>query len=415
MAQLPTIYTIQASDAPQHTGRLQEILQNLKTENRIDRFNRLGAEDDLSSLTETIRDDDLILIVLTLGLESQKERIESRLKTLKTRIAEIIVDNVAYDNAFITYPADLVPVRNREDMDATWRSIEQGLKEMLPVQEDEERVHPIAWPKYLKIAGIILLVITLAWTIPNIITGSGPEARFTYYIGEHDQDTITECYPPCNVQFINESQNFESSQWEIGDTVFTDRHLRLQDVPGERLGDVERFQVGSAESAIVQVMMVGSGCVDEVGRQHVGVEAPDADAQVAHEQPVLRVHLDPVRARRAARELHRDTGLRHVAIHHDRQPPDLLRARDADVAVLLGGGERDAVRARHVVGEPVERAVRPQPVDAPGGIGDPGLPLVGEVEVAVGGEMEIVQPLEPLAERGLEHGFEPARLRVERE
>ena len=104
-----------------------------------------------------------------------------------------------------------------------------------------------------------------------------------------------------------------------------------------------------------------------------------------------------------------------IAVGHDRQPPDLLRAGDGDVAVLLRGGERDAVRTRHVGRQPVERAVRAQPVDASGRIGDAGLPLVGEVEVAVRGEVQIVEALEALAERGLEDRLELARLRVERE
>jgi hypothetical protein len=41
-------------------------------------------------------------------------------------------------------------------------------------------------------------------------------------------------------------------------------------------------------------MVVMTLCIHEVCRQHVGVEAPDADAEVAHEQPVVRVHLDAV-------------------------------------------------------------------------------------------------------------------------
>jgi len=33
------------------------------------------------------------------------------------RIAEILADNLIYDNEFITFPDDLRPIRNREDMD----------------------------------------------------------------------------------------------------------------------------------------------------------------------------------------------------------------------------------------------------------------------------------------------------------
>lgn len=138
MSQLPIIYTIQASDAPQHTGRLKEILQNMETENRISSFNVLRPDDDLSSITENLEEEDLILIVLTRQLEEQKEQIEKRFKTLNTvnpRVAEIIVDNVVYDNEFITFPADLRPIRDREDMDGAWNGIKQNLMELFPARE----------------------------------------------------------------------------------------------------------------------------------------------------------------------------------------------------------------------------------------------------------------------------------------
>ena len=48
MAPLPGIYTIQASDAPQHTGKLREILQNLKSDNRIREFTMKSAIEELS-------------------------------------------------------------------------------------------------------------------------------------------------------------------------------------------------------------------------------------------------------------------------------------------------------------------------------------------------------------------------------
>ena len=47
--------------------------------------------------------------------------------------------------------------------------------------------------------------------------------------------------------------------------------------------------------------MVGALGMDEMRWQHVGVEAPDAHAQLADEQSIFPVHLDAVRARDAAR------------------------------------------------------------------------------------------------------------------
>src|SRR5712692_6981663 len=83
--------------------------------------------------------------------------------------------------------------------------------------------------------------------------------------------------------------------------------------------------------------------------------------------------------------------------------------------MLLRRGQRDAVRAGHVGAEAVKRAVWAQPVDASSGIGNAGLPLVGEVEVAVGGEVQVVQALKTLAEGGCEDRFQPGGLRVERQ
>src|SRR5262249_47102995 len=93
--------------------------------------------------------------------------------------------------------------------------------------------------------------------------------------------------------------------------------------------------------------------------------------------------------------------------------PDVLGPCDSDIAVLLRRGQRDAVRAGHVGAEAVKRAVGAQSVDASSGIGNAGLPLVGEVEVAVGGEVQVVQALKTLAEGGFEYWFQSCGLRVE--
>src|SRR5918992_1590581 len=67
--------------------------------------------------------------------------------------------------------------------------------------------------------------------------------------------------------------------------------------------------------------------VHEMRRQEIGIEAPHADAQMADENPVLRVHLDAVGPGMPAGELDRDAALRRRAAIHERQAPDLLRAR----------------------------------------------------------------------------------------
>src|SRR6266571_1487104 len=190
------------------------------------------------------------------------------------------------------------------------------------------------------------------------------------------------------------------------------RHLGAEDLAVERIGDVERPALRAAEGDVGHKAVMPAR-VNEVCRQAVRVEAPDADAEVAHGEAVLLVHLDAVRARVAARELDRDPGLRERAPRHKRQAPDLLRTRDRDVHLRVRGVERDAVGGGGVVDDALQLAVDAQPIHAPARIGDPGLSLVGEVEVAVVGEMQVVQALESFAERGGEVGLDFPGLRVE--
>jgi len=143
MASLPEIIAIQASDAAQHTAQLRKILQKLKTENRISGFTALDPNNDLSSVSDTLKKDDMILILLTSELEGKRDEIENRVKVLKAgqpgiRIAEILVDHLPYDKEFITFPTDLRPIRDREDMDEAWNSIGKSLRHMFPVNEIQE-------------------------------------------------------------------------------------------------------------------------------------------------------------------------------------------------------------------------------------------------------------------------------------
>ena len=55
-------------------------------------------------------------------------------------------------------------------------------------------------------------------------------------------------------------------------------------------------------------------------------------------------------------------------------------------------------------------AQAPQP---PGRVVQPGLALIGEIEVAIAREMQIVEPLEALAMRPVEKHFDLARVGVE--
>ena len=165
MAPLPKIHLIHAPDASQHLGKIKEIFQNLKSENRIGGFHSLNIVKDLSTLKEKSEDDDLMLVLLSNQLEPQRVRIESKINELRNikpgiRIAEILVDNLSYDNRFITLPTDLKPIRSRKDTNAAWNNIEQKLTDMFPV-EKRERLVPLNsnWSKYLKIAGLLIVMV----------------------------------------------------------------------------------------------------------------------------------------------------------------------------------------------------------------------------------------------------------------
>src|SRR5262252_6365668 len=86
------------------------------------------------------------------------------------------------------------------------------------------------------------------------------------------------------------------------------RHFRGEDLAVQRIRDVERAAFRAAVGDVRQEAMM-LAAVHEVGGQGVRVEAPHADAEMAHREPVLLVGLDAVRAGVAARELDRDAGL----------------------------------------------------------------------------------------------------------
>lgn len=185
MTQLPTIHLIHAKDAPDSLGRLKEILNNLKAEHRINKHVSIDAESSIS-LSGQVQEEDMILLVLSKALESQKENIEKELQKLKQqhpglKVAEIILDNIPYENEFITFPADLKPIRNREDTEVVWDSIAQSLRDIFPVQEEEvnHTPTPTSSPsqssKYVKWGGIIAALFFMAFFLIWFFVDFGPD------------------------------------------------------------------------------------------------------------------------------------------------------------------------------------------------------------------------------------------------
>ncbi len=204
MPTLPSIYLIHASDVPQHLGKLTEILQTLKAEQRVTSFVILRPDDPLTR----VQDNDLVLIMLTQAIEPDKAALENELKLMREnlwelKIAEIIVDQIPYDNEFITFPSDLKYIRGRDDMDAVWKDIEESLKDMFPVIARDH------WKKYLKYVVLALVIIVMALLVWWFTRLGEVKATFTA--------NPMECGEPCEVHFDNKSENAGTYLWDFGD------------------------------------------------------------------------------------------------------------------------------------------------------------------------------------------------------
>lgn len=178
MVENKTIYIICADDAPEHLGNLKQILENLKQEERITDTKELSSDTfDKNSLSEVDKGD-MILFILTKAIAPVKTAIEETLLKLKqkqpgTKIAEIIVDNLTFETEFIAFPEDLEPIRSREDMDAVWAQIGNTLRDMFPAEKKPHPVvNPTNWSKYLKIAGVLLVLLVAFFIIKGITGGS---------------------------------------------------------------------------------------------------------------------------------------------------------------------------------------------------------------------------------------------------
>jgi PKD repeat protein len=235
---LPIIYCVNESDAPQHVGRIQQIAQRFQEQGRISKFVSVNSAPGLSDLKNNIQASDLIIVLLTLALENKKIEIAQHLASLRGKLSnliiiEIIVDNIQYENEYITLPADLIPIRDRNDMDQAWAGIEKNLDELIP------RKQSISWKKYLipvlGAAAALLVIFVLLKLI-----GSGPEPLFSYKVlnletGKLEKD-VAECYAPCMVTFNNDSKNYDELRWDFGDTVINNEGSpdQLFVLPGEQ-------------------------------------------------------------------------------------------------------------------------------------------------------------------------------------
>lgn len=204
MPSRPNIYCIHSSDAPQHLSKIEELSQKFKQEQRITDFIPLFADDASPSLTQRFKKNDLIILLLTYGLEAKRKNITTLLSEVKVKfpesiIAEIIIDNIPFVNEYITLPKDLKPIRDAQNMEIAWGEIEENLKQMLPTTA-------VGWKNYLKYAVPIIVAL-----IALIIWRPWQKERTANFAA----DPLA-CEAPCLVKFTT-SENAERFEWDFGD------------------------------------------------------------------------------------------------------------------------------------------------------------------------------------------------------
>lgn len=218
MANLITIYCIHASDAPQHLGKIQQFSQKLSEQKRIADFVPLAPEAANSSLSEKVQETDVIILLLTLGLGTKQKEIENLLSQLKTKlsniiIAEIIIDNIQYENEYITLPTDLKPIRDRQDMDQAWLEVEKNLDDLIP------KASPSSWKKYIKPIAAVIVIGLLIWLVPKLFKSSLDFSFSIIDLKSNQQYTDTAvCYVPCLVSFTSDAERDDSVHWDFGDS-----------------------------------------------------------------------------------------------------------------------------------------------------------------------------------------------------
>ena len=189
--------------------------------------------------------------------------------------------------------------------------------------------------------------------------------------------------------------------------------FRAEDAARLGFGDEQAPAVRAAEGEVGRGPPgAGSDALQRLGPRR---QAPHrAEAGVRHQEAALRVERQPVRAARPAVQVAEHAGLGDATVRVQRQPPDLVGARHGDQRGAHVRRHNDAVRARHGADQASEAAVRRfQAVDSPGRILQPGLALVGEEQVSVRGEEQIVDTLEAFGARRVQKGSDLPGAQVE--
>ncbi|GGB82375.1 hypothetical protein [Dyadobacter sediminis] len=193
MLHLPTIYLVHASDAPQHLSRLKKILQELASKRSIGDFVSLDSNQNYALPEENIRENDMVIILLSNGFtatEGLKEAVEKRMSDLAAKnrslkLVEIIIDSIPFDKNFMILPEDLQPIREQADMDSVWTHIKSRLEQLYTAGKK-----PVNYRKYLLYAATALvLFLIIRWLL------SPPDYLSVYDDAAVETETTAETKP----------------------------------------------------------------------------------------------------------------------------------------------------------------------------------------------------------------------------
>ncbi len=170
-----TVYIISANDAALHLGKIKEILEGFKKENRIADHVEWASEKTNEASFQSVKPQDMIILLLTEGISSQKVKLEQQMLQLKkdqpqTTIVEIIINNLAYEKTFIPLPTNLRPINDRTYLNTVWEEIGKSLRDMLPMKKKlKHKVEHNKWSKYLKVASVRLLLLAAFFIFTGMI------------------------------------------------------------------------------------------------------------------------------------------------------------------------------------------------------------------------------------------------------
>lgn len=218
METFPMIYVLHGSDVQSHTEAFSKILINLQSESRISGYTFIPANQDLTTFKSNVHITDFLVVMLSSEIELQLVRIMSIFNEIKTtkpgvRIAEVIIDNIPYEDDYLVFPKNLQAIRLQKDMDGAWAGVQKDLQDLLPKRSTKKKKFP-----YLILGGVAAAILLLLVFI--VTSGAKPTAMFSYKLQNSGTSNPEFCYAGrCMITFTNTSKEYDTVEWKLGDSV----------------------------------------------------------------------------------------------------------------------------------------------------------------------------------------------------